>query len=576
MRYAALLALLVIGAASAPAQTKLSGPEKLVSFAARAIGENRDLAKARAYLQDALALDPNYYPAMYNLGVAYMLDEDWSNAKKWLTAFTEYARSHPNAPRAREELAMVQRLEENDQNPEARRNRQYLSCVYRARILASYSHLIDAFGLIAKAMEIDGQRYEAYAVAGAVCAQASAVTQARALLDAAIERAPADVVLNLRIQRFALDDMELEIGFREKARARLKNGQLDEALKQIDNLAKYGKPDPAVLNDQASVLISMSRFQEARDILKGLTTVNPPSEAARARELLAETDVLERYTKLYTSTSLAHPETGAIQKEIDTLSAGKPNKEKTEKIDELKAKAQSLSKQPRALIAATVALQSEDLDVATVALQIAETAGKSPVLSYRKGLLALKRGKLSDAVKEFGECQAYLLERSFKDRAQVAEACLMAKVPTSAWEIFQASLDVFEKKTASVDLVNAASFAAFGLEAGLLEGDFKSVETLGKKLDAFLEDPRPQYFVGRALLAQNKAGDAVGWLERSIDSKEFKLNGQKLFPKGLAHEWLAKALMANKKPKDAAKAAAEAKALGSTDPEILQLAGGQL
>jgi len=175
---------------SAPkSETSSSGSEALKEFErtrAQFLMDGKRLA-AVAGLQHVLVLDPHFAPAWFDLGYINELDNNWSEAKRCFNKYLEVSPSTPDAARAKNEIAAIERMSD----PAYRKNADYAAAIERARVFLKAKLYRETIAETSRAQLIDDSRWEAYFIACTAMSRQGKAAEANRLRGLALDRVPA-------------------------------------------------------------------------------------------------------------------------------------------------------------------------------------------------------------------------------------------------------------------------------------------------------------------------------------------------------------------------------------------------
>jgi Flp pilus assembly protein TadD len=149
--------------------------------------------RARRGFLKAVSLDPSYALPYYNLGVLAEADEDWDSAIKYFEQFRKLDGTSDLSAKARQKLPSLEQARMADSTPEGKRKRQYEQLIIQGKALANLGLLKEVMSVAAEAIKIDGARWEAYALAGALLTRQGLCAEARSLMTQASALAPGGV-----------------------------------------------------------------------------------------------------------------------------------------------------------------------------------------------------------------------------------------------------------------------------------------------------------------------------------------------------------------------------------------------
>jgi tetratricopeptide (TPR) repeat protein len=200
-----LLALATMGcfaqtpASSAPkSAASSSGSEVLKEFErtrAQFLIDGKRTA-ALAGLQHVLVLDPHFAPAWFDLGYINELDKNWTEARRCFNKYLEVAPSTPDATRAKNELAAIERMSD----PLYRKNADYAAAIERARVFLKAKLYRETIAETSRAQLIDDSRWEAYFIACTAMSRQGKTGEAEKLRKLTLDHVPAS-------QRAAVDSL---------------------------------------------------------------------------------------------------------------------------------------------------------------------------------------------------------------------------------------------------------------------------------------------------------------------------------------------------------------------------------
>jgi tetratricopeptide (TPR) repeat protein len=142
---------------------------------------------AIAGLQHVLVLDPHFASAWFDLGYINEIDKNWSEAKHCFNKYLEVAPSTPDAARAKNEVAVIERISD----PAYRKNADYATAIQRARVFLQAKLFRETIAETSRAQLIDDSRWEAYFIACIAMSRQGKVAEANALHGLALDRVPA-------------------------------------------------------------------------------------------------------------------------------------------------------------------------------------------------------------------------------------------------------------------------------------------------------------------------------------------------------------------------------------------------
>ena len=200
-RFVSLCLALACGATSSAAP--LQGAENLPPSSSyeetmRQFARDKDMAKARNRLLEAIKKDPRFAPPYYTLGLFAEADENWGEA---IQRFEEFLRLEPGSARAelaKRELKRAREALEADKTPEGKRKRKYEEAFSWARALSQSGLDKEAIAKAAEAAKIDASRWEAYAFTADILYRQGRLPEAAGFLQKALEVAPKEVQSVLR------------------------------------------------------------------------------------------------------------------------------------------------------------------------------------------------------------------------------------------------------------------------------------------------------------------------------------------------------------------------------------------
>jgi len=209
LRFLAAAALVAALPASATAQRAPSAPRRAAAAtmlaAQRSLIVDRDPGAAKAGFQSAIRQDPTFAAPRFNLGVLAEAREEWGEAAKWFGEYLALDSTSSWSARARNELAVAKTRAAANGDAVSASRAEYDRHIQLGRRLVAAAMLDDALAEAKRAHALSPNSWEAYALASAAVAPTGHLSQALALLDTAIARAPADAAAPLRSSRNSLE-----------------------------------------------------------------------------------------------------------------------------------------------------------------------------------------------------------------------------------------------------------------------------------------------------------------------------------------------------------------------------------
>jgi len=147
---------------------------------------NGNRAAAITGYQRVLALDPSFAPAWFNLGYIAELEKNWQEAKRDFSKYIELAPQTQDAGRARNELAVIERMSAKG----FERDADYAASVQKARVFLKEGLYKEALAEAAHAQELDAARWEAYMIACIAMKKQGKETEAQQLRKLTLSRVP--------------------------------------------------------------------------------------------------------------------------------------------------------------------------------------------------------------------------------------------------------------------------------------------------------------------------------------------------------------------------------------------------
>jgi len=138
----------------------------------------------------AVSQEPTYPRPYYNLGVLAEADEEWDAARRYFEQFRQLDGGSELSLKAQRKVEYLRTLRETDRTPDGRRRRQYEQALAQANALVNLGLLKEANTTAGRAAQLDGTRWEAYALIGNTLASQQLCADAVGFFQKAVVRAP--------------------------------------------------------------------------------------------------------------------------------------------------------------------------------------------------------------------------------------------------------------------------------------------------------------------------------------------------------------------------------------------------
>ena len=139
-------------------------------------------AAARTGFGKAIEVNPKHGPAHFNLGMLAEEEEQWNEAIKYYTAYTQIDTGGVYADIAQRKISALRKFADLDSTSDGRAERIFLQLLYRAQTKLAGGDLGAALALSEMAKHQRPNRFEAHLVRGTILVEAERFTEAVAAL----------------------------------------------------------------------------------------------------------------------------------------------------------------------------------------------------------------------------------------------------------------------------------------------------------------------------------------------------------------------------------------------------------
>jgi Tfp pilus assembly protein PilF len=319
----AFLISLVLGSITSSAFSQTADqatPKSCLDNSFRALFIKGNPQRAKAFLMDALKLDPSYEPAIFNLGYINAMEENIPEAKKWLHKYVAVGGSQKLVAEAQHQLTELAHLEKVQSDPRANAERNYTILLLRAADFQAMGLSQEALTLCAKAAKLANKRYESYAMASVICTQSGLFDKAGEFLDQALKVAPASAQFGLSSQKFVIQDAEEDLKSRNDVAQYMKTGDFKQAEATLRALCIKHPHEKQLQIDLATIFVYARQEPSAKDILTPLSTdAKDLSIASAAKALLAKIQDADDFRNMLLDNTIQHPDLEGILQQIRKL-----------------------------------------------------------------------------------------------------------------------------------------------------------------------------------------------------------------------------------------------------------------